>query len=139
MRKLKKNARDYGDMLAYLSRCKPASSAECTGVLKWATTLKPGCKRRQLPAALKVLVWIERPVQLYKRLWILPGGCWPLGALQETMDSSWGFLGALASTDCLALPAWRLELYKTKRMHLKAAKEWLTMVITKLWRGRGAG
>ena len=51
-----------GPMLTFLAGCKTLNATEFfLGICTWALTLRLGCKKVQLPAALRVVETIERP------------------------------------------------------------------------------
>ena len=58
----KKNKRDALTLWStFLARSLPVSSQEMAGIMKWVTALRPGCKKKQLPMALKVITYLVRP------------------------------------------------------------------------------
>ena len=76
-----KRKRDPRKMLGYIASCPDVNESEVCGIMRWAVTLKTTCKKKQLPAAFKVLDWAVRlgPGQmlLYARGFLEehPGAC----------------------------------------------------------------
>lgn len=58
---LHKKRPNYTGTLNFMARAdKDTTKEEVGGLLKWASRLRLGCTKKQLPAAAKVLRWIER-------------------------------------------------------------------------------
>eukprot|EP00974_Lingulodinium_polyedra_P045317 4345821-Lingulodinium_polyedra.AAC.1 len=52
---------DYRGVLSFMAQAsEDVTAEESAGILRWGTRLRLGCATKQLPAAAKILHWMER-------------------------------------------------------------------------------
>lgn len=57
---LKRNKPDRSPILAFMQTADSLSEAECCGMFRWFTSLRPGCSKIQLPICIKCLEFVAR-------------------------------------------------------------------------------